>query len=375
MAIRQLLHDYALATWCGAEQRIRRLVPTAVRVARARLKYGIGPLQFSIFQLSRVPQARWHDYLVKKTFVDLQLMSVNAEPGRSITGNKLRMYQHCRDAGLPTIPVLCVVGDVDDAGDGSVEHVRDPDRLRELLASAPPRLFVKPLHGTHGAGAFIVSRDKAGLCFAGRRGMARDLFQYLTTNCAPRNAFIIQPLVRPHRGLSAVTPVDGLPTARLVTAMFPDGPRLVFACFKIPTGSAVTDNFHNGLGGNLLAAIDVASGTLAPARGSRRRDWPLMGQVDTHPDTGQQIAGLQLPLWKELKELALRGQRSIPGLRSIGWDMAIGADGPVIVEGNYKYDMQIVQMACQRGLKPEFMALMEDLRAAPDWHASAAQTA
>jgi hypothetical protein len=145
--------------------------------------------------------------------------------------------------------------------------------------------------------------------------------------------------------------------------MYPDGPRLLFACFKIPTGTSIVDNFHDGLGGNLLAAVNLETGTLSAAIGSARRDWPQLVQVDIHPDTRQRIAGLRLPLWEELREVALRGQRLLPGLKSIGWDMAISSDGVLVVEANYKYDMHILQMANQRGLKAEFAALLDGLRA------------
>jgi hypothetical protein len=362
MTIRHLLHNYGLAVWCVAEQRMSRLLPAAIRIARARLKYGIGPLPFSLFRLGNVPEAHWSDYLVKKTPVDLQLMSVNVEPGRSITGNKLRMYQHCRNAGLPTIPVLCSVGNLTDAGITSVEHVADSERFETVLAAAPDRLFFKPVRGSLGEGAFVVARDPHGFRFEGRHGTAAELLAHVKHKCGPSAAFLVQPQVRPHPGLKPVMSANGLPTARLVTALYPDGPRLLFGCFKIPAGASVVDNFHNGLGGNLLAPIDLQTGTLAAARGSRRRDWPHLVQVDVHPDTGRHISGLRLPLWKELLDLALRGQRSLPALKTIGWDLAISVDGVLIVEGNYSYDMQILQMANQRGLRAEFSTLIDDLR-------------
>jgi len=362
MTIRQLLRDYELAVWCTAEERMWRLLPAAARIARARLKYGIGPLPFSLFRLGSIPETHWQDYLIKKTPVDLQLMSVNAEPGRSITANKLRMHQHCRDAGLPTIPVLCSVGNLADTGDTSVEHVADPEHFETVLASAPARLFFKPVCGSLGNGAFVVARDHLGFGFDGRHGTAAELFAYVVDKCGDDEAFLIQPQVRPHPGLAPVTSPNGLPTARLVTALYPDGPRLLFGCFKIPAGLSVVDNFHNGLGGNLLASMDLQTGTLIAARGSRRQDWPQLVRVDAHPDTGQQISGLRLPLWEDLLELALRGQRSLPTLKTIGWDMAISADGVLIVEANSRYDMQILQLANERGLKAEFSALVDDLR-------------
>jgi len=130
-------------------------------------------------------------------------------------------------------------------------------------------------------------------------------------------------------------------------------PEILIACAKIPVGSSISDNFSNGSTGNLLAAVDLASGTLSTAYGSRKRGWPVLTSKETHPDTGGLIRGFNLPYWDEVKQVALRAQKSLPGFRSIGWDIAITDEGPLLVEANAGYGIASLQIAHQRGLRSE----------------------
>ena len=151
----------------------------------------------------------------------------------------------------------------------------------------------------------------------------------------------------------------GLATARVVTAMQNGVARVVVAGFKVTVGTNATDNFSKGASGNLLAGIDLSTGTLSQARGSRRKDWPEMIDFDTHPETGTRIAGFALPLWDDLLRCAVRAQESLPELRSAGWDIAISERGILVVEANLTYDLSILQIAHQRGLKREIDAVLD----------------
>lgn len=354
MMIKRQIREYALATWYGADRRPTRLVSAAARVVRARLKYGIGPVPFSVFGMSRIPEARWVDYVVKKVDSDSVLLAANQTDMHRFARNKVLFHEHCRRAGLPDIPILCRIGGTPDPLGHLVERVDDERRLAILLESAPPRLFAKPIGGSYGADAFLIARRDHGFEFDGRLDTAAGLFAHLERKCGTQTGYIIQPQMRPHARMLPLASANGLPTARVVTAMSEDGPELLFACLKIPVGSSITDNFAHGARGNLLAGIGVERGTLTAARGSRCRDWPSMVSVDSHPDTGYRIAGSQLPFWREIVQVALRGQRSLPDFRTIGWDVAATPDGVVLVEANSKYDMDILQIAHQRGLKAEW---------------------
>lgn len=163
---------------------------------------------------------------------------------------------------------------------------------------------------------------------------------------------LVQPRVRPARALGAIMSAHGLGTVRAVTWLDGDRPRLLVACLRIPVGERDADNFLCGASGNLVAAIDAASGRLTSVLGSRRRDWPDIVEVERHPDTGQRIAGFEVPQWSALLDLVTTAQRAFPGLPSIGWDVAITDQGPLLIEGNGRYDVDILQLAHDRGLRP-----------------------
>ena len=122
---------------------------------------------------------------------------------------------------------------------------------------------------------------------------------------------------------------DRLCGVRIVAILQEAGPRVVGATLKIPTGKNMTDNIAHGETGNLGAYIDAGEGTI----GSVVRYGPLgsFSTVVCHPDTGAPFLGLKVPGWSQFVDLVLRGASAFPGLRYQHWDIAVGADGPVVL--------------------------------------------
>lgn len=58
------------------------------------------------------------------------------------------------------------------------------------------------------------------------------------------------------------------------------------------------------------------------------------GFVDRHPDSGLLLDGYALPMITEAVELARAFHRDLGGPRTVGWDLSITPDGPIVVEGN-----------------------------------------
>lgn len=58
------------------------------------------------------------------------------------------------------------------------------------------------------------------------------------------------------------------------------------------------------------------------------------GAINQHPDSGIIFEGFQIPMWREAVELALRGHAALRDIHSIGWDIAITPQGPIIIEAN-----------------------------------------
>ena len=58
-----------------------------------------------------------------------------------------------------------------------------------------------------------------------------------------------------------------------------------------------------------------------------------------HPVTGVVFEDFKIPFFNEAKELIIRTASYMPGLRLVGWDIAIGESGPILIEGNSDYAM------------------------------------
>lgn len=355
MTIARALRDYSYAVYYGVEWPPARVFRTIRDVIHSRLRYGIGPVYFSLFRFASVDESEWGNYVLENRAIDRLRMDLNQGFLRRLADNKVLFFEHCVNAELQVIPIVCYVGSIDNCPT-TVLKVDGVNQFITVLRLAPSRLFVKLITGSHGDGAFTVTRHEHDFEFAGHRGSAGDLFAYLKVKSQAHAGFIIQPRLQPHPMMLPFSSANGLPTVRAVTMMSDAGPELLFACLKITVGTDITDNFSNGASGNLVAGIDVATGSLTPARGSLRKDWPVMVEIDSHPDTGRRISGSRVPLWDDVVALVLRAQRSLPGLKSIGWDVAITPDGVALVELNSNYGVHILQVAYRRGLKAELSA-------------------
>jgi hypothetical protein len=79
------------------------------------------------------------------------------------------------------------------------------------------------------------------------------------------------------------------------------------------------------------------------------------GRTSVHPDSGVVFDGWRIPFFREAMSMVVRMHEYLPGIHSVGWDVAITGDGPVIVEGNDDWD-GVIQMVVDRGFRQRFMA-------------------
>lgn len=334
----------------SASRRLRKLL-------RAKRRYGIGPLYYALYRLADVPESEWPNYITDDPAFKARLAGMIPAADFRIAQNKALTYQHCLAHGLSTIPVLCVVGHSPDPLGPAVPLANSLDEWRRAMANAGTPLFVKKVDGTYGDGAFVVERGTNGFLLAGQ-AVSLDALYWRLWESKGESGWVVQPRVNAHRDVARITSAKGLPTVRVLTATVDGHPRLLFAALKITVRDNVTDNFEKGKSGNLLAPIDPESGVVGCPWGSCTSGWPVMAPFPVHPDSGQPIEGAALPLWRELVVLAERAQASLPGFRSVGWDIAIAEHGPVIVEANATYDMSVLQIAHQRGLRRELDAAL-----------------
>ena len=70
---------------------------------------------------------------------------------------------------------------------------------------------------------------------------------------------------------------------------------------------------------------------------------------------------MTVPIWQATIELCRRAARLFPGVRSIGWDLVVSPDGPVLLEANENWDLIMVQvhtdgLLAQPGMRDDLTA-------------------
>lgn len=133
-------------------------------------------------------------------------------------------------------------------------------------------------------------------------------------------------------------------TIRIVTYITNSGDIQILAAYlKIVCKGSHVDNIAIS---NLGARVDP-DGVLDSARSPQEND---VITYDKHPDTDYPIKGEKLPYFNEAIELAKLAQSKIHYLRTIGWDIVISDDGPVIIEGNFGWDHVCIQQVMRKGI-------------------------
>lgn len=201
-------------------------------------------------------------------------------------------------------------------------------------------LFVKPRQGNGGhnaerydfmgEGKYISSAD---IIFSRAELLTKLLQQSL------KDDFIIQPRLVNHPDLADISN-DALSTVRVFTIRNELGePEVTNVAFRMAIGTnSVVDNFHQG---GLAAAVDMATGKICEASDIGIK--PAMGWREIHPVSGVRFKDRALPDWSAVLELARQAHRAFPARIMVGWDVAVLKDGPMIIEGNGRPDLDIHQ--------------------------------
>jgi hypothetical protein len=247
---------------------------------------------------------------------------------------KVPFYKRCRDLGLPTAPVTATFRD------GEVDEWFEGERNRLPLLD----LVVKPCNAADGQGVEAWRREAGSASW--RRGDVRLGESELLDRCRSlsRHApHLIQPRLENHGALKVLSS-GALCTVRVVT-LFPleRAPVELASVLRMPVGGSDVDNFNVS---GIAAPVDPETGRLGTAIS---RDL-LRGTWDRHPDTGAQILGTKLPCRAEIVALCLEAHARFPGFRSIGWDVPLTPNGPVLLEANALWGVEMMQMVHARPL-------------------------
>lgn len=256
-----------------------------------------------------------------------------------LVDDKLRTKRLALASGMP-VPELF----------GVIETQHDVRDLPGLVADRE-QFVVKPAHGSGGNGVLVITGRRADR-FIKASGASLDenelshhvsnMLSGLYSLAGQRDRVVVEYCVRCDPRLARIS-YQGVPDIRLI--VFKGFP--LMAMIRLPTHlSDGRANLHQGAVG---VGIDLATGRTTGGVQEDRR-------IEEHPDTGHELAGITMPGWPRILEMAARCYE-LTGLGYLGVDIVVDRDlGPLILELNARPGLAI-QIANGRGLRPRLQAV------------------
>ncbi|MCH5347628.1 MAG: hypothetical protein J1E63_10980 [Muribaculaceae bacterium] len=125
-------------------------------------------------------------------------------------------------------------------------------------------------------------------------------------------------------------------TIRVHTILDHNGKGHVISCvLRAGVGDTVVDNYCSG---GAIYPVDVESGIVTGKGKSHDGGCHIV-----HPFTDIVMLGYKIPNWNILLNEIIKAAERLPGLRLIGWDVAITNDGIALIEGNHNPDYELYE--------------------------------
>ncbi|MHA1566300.1 MAG: sugar-transfer associated ATP-grasp domain-containing protein, partial [Alphaproteobacteria bacterium] len=295
--------------------------------------YKFAPYQYIKHQLFRDRSDEDIFDFIPPKLVERLRNNANSTGNLRLAVDKLAFYEWCEEHEIPT-PATRPFGEMERLCRGSV-------------GSSPGEYFVKPRFGGSGrnVGRFITFGDEKFLLFS-KIHRAADASRVAAQVGADED-YIMQDYVRQHPVISALY-AGSVNTIRVET--IDTGREIIVntALLRVGTGMSVSDNWSTG---GLIVNIDTQTGR---TDGSARRKLKYGGQTfDRHPDTDAQLSGIQIPHWRDVREICEKAAAQIRPFKMLGWDVAITEGGAVLIEVNADYSINMCQEA-SRGLRKTY---------------------
>lgn len=248
-----------------------------------------------------------------------EFLSLTPTGKRVVLGDKILLAAALQSFGLRTPTTLLSIsrGRFFSPSRGEL----DQGEVLQLLEGK--EAFIKSATGWGGMGAFRLHAD-GSLDKADGSKMRRRLPKVLTK--IKGMDYLIQEVLQQDDRFSAVAS-SSINTVRCVT--FRDGAgdiQIAASTWRMGDGQSVIDN---GTSGGIVCGVDPKTGRiLGPGR-------TLAGAShERHPRSGFEFEGKEVPEIKLIFETAKAAHQALDTSASIGWDIAMTPEGPVIIEGN-----------------------------------------
>ncbi len=289
------------------------------------------PRQYLSCYLFKKDKKNIRDYLPWKYLYGIKEFFIEKEV-REVLENKLFFDFYYRPFGvsLPEI-IMSNYRDVF-ALRGKTRKVSNVEEFKTLLEEIfnehpdSDSMIIKKAYWSYGG-------DKVFKIF---KDQVRDDHNLMTElySTVIKTGYLFQEVVVQHSEMNKLNP-SCLNTLRIDTFINPDGQiEIISAYLRMSFRNSFVDNITSG---GLQVGVDKNTGLLKKEGFSVFRNVGAK-TFTAHPVTSTVFENFKIPYFEEARELVVKVAGLMPGLRLVGWDVAISETGPVLIEGNSDYD-------------------------------------
>ena len=316
--------------------------------------YSIQERRFAKEYLSRLLYRKnslpFNNFLRDEEIGKLQLSRIlHSDESAETLINKVKFYEFCVQNNIPT-PKIIVYNEKQLFHDfKQAFEIKDVETFKELakewiFASKHQSIFIKPVDGKGGANAYRLDLNSNEVEF-------NTVFNAIITA-----HYIIQETIIQHPDIQMVSPYS-INTLRVDTYKPLNEPsRVMSALMRFGRKGFVVDN--PGSSGGFFVPVDMQNKCL------RAPGLQMMAVGNhtylEHPDTHVILDKHSIPYLDEAFALVNHACELL-GDRLIGWDVCIGPEGPIIIEGNHNYHMVMQEVAYGGYRKhPDFIRVLAE---------------
>ena len=191
------------------------------------------------------------------------------------------------------------------------------------------RYVFKTVEGTYGDGVKLVKNEGGVLYYDAKEHSFAEFLEF-----CKKSRMLIQELIVQHEDLRAFK-TSCVNTIRAVTIRGKSGKTELFAAF-LRVGNDSETFVDNRAKGGLAIGVDLETGRLMKYGFPHER---FGTKTEIHPLSGISFEGYQLPYWKETVDMITKAHKQFPDIATIGWDVTMTDNGPLIVEANDSWEI------------------------------------
>lgn len=198
--------------------------------------------------------------------------------------------------------------------------------------------FAKHRGGLGGEGSFLIKNGS--IIFANGINKKVSPEDFIRIIGESKSQYLLQNVVQQSKEMSALNS-SSLNTVRCLSYLDRTGrAHIVGATLRIGVGSSIVDNASSG---GLFCGIDIHRGVLVGNAMNKK------GEIFAiHPTSGLRFEEYEIPNLQGVFRACTKSHEGIGHPMTVGWDVAITSDAPVIVEGNTRWMAKLHHKVDQR---------------------------